>query len=45
MDRKPGMHPHTVALTVAIGLVEVAIVALWLVSDAEVATFLNWLTR
>ena len=42
VKRKPAIDPRTVALTVAIGLLEIAIVALWMLPDALVA---SWFLR
>lgn len=45
MNRKPGIDPRSLAMMLAIGALEVSIVVLWLMKDAEVATALAWITR
>ena len=42
MRKKPGIDPRTLMLAIAIGFLEFAIVATWLVSDSAVSV---WLSR
>jgi hypothetical protein len=41
MPKKPGLDPRTLVLGVAIGVLEISIVALWLVDDATISAWLG----
>lgn len=41
MRRKPGIDPRTLLLGCAVGLLELAIIALWIVDDPTVAAWLG----